>query len=407
MEMDSRPSTPEQKQAKRLYGRSLISHGYFEISRRVVLPCLLLLPILAAGVNVTCLRQTRAGADPYWNDVARYLAGMEVSEKSILLPKTKEPRYQNHRHFMDNLWSRIQKETIDIVTTWRKQNVPALWYRATAFYPLSGADFINLYTMFPHARNYLMIAMEPEGDASVLRDCQSRRLIDGLVPVQRSIYLYGVNNYFQSKIMAQEMTNTLLPGTAPALLIFMARLGLAINSVENICISESGELAPAAAQGTARIKGKIYGIRIGFTGNDGSSRELVYLAMKIGPQSVSPDTPEGKYLDRLKRIKTMMKSAVFLLHHHPFDPVRDFILKRSILVVEDDSGIPYKFFSEGWRTTIFGIYRPAIQLPYCKPVYQNDLKLRYAADSKPLPFNFGYGILFGQGQSNLMVAVKK
>ncbi len=397
----------KKNQNKRLYGKNLIRKKPIDIMKRILVLCILAFPLMAAGVNITCLMQPRGVAvDPYWNDVARYLAGMDVREKSVLWPKTNEIQYRNHQRFMDGLWSKIQKETIDIVVPWRDRNVPSAGRRATAFYPLSGADFINLHTLFPGSRRYLMIAMEPEGDASVLKDHQSRRLIDGLVPVQRSIYLYGVNNYFQSKVMSQEMTNRLLPGTVPALLIFMARMGLVIKSVDNVFIGETGDLVSIAGAPAKKEKDKIYGIRIFFTGRDGSSRELLYLSMKIGPRSVNPSTPEGKYLSRLNGMKTMMKSAVYLLHHGPFDGVRDFILNRSILMVQDDSGIPYRFFTRGWKVALYGKYRPALALKYCLPVSQPDLKERYLAGAPPLPFNFGYGILFGPGQSNIMVAKK-
>ncbi len=394
-------------QNKRLYGKSLIRKKSSDIMKRMLVLSILIFPVMVAGVNITCQMQPRGvSADPYWNDVARYLAGMEVREKSVLWPKTNAPRYRDHRRFMDGLWAKIQKETIDIIVPWRDRNVPSVSRRAPAFYPLSGADFINLHTLFPDARTYLMIAMEPEGDAAVLQDHRSQRLIDGLVPVQRSIYLYGVNNYFQSKVMSQEMTNKLLPGTAPALLIFMARMGLVIKSVDNVVIGDSGSLVSLAGTAFRREKGKIYGIRVCFTGRDGSSRELVYLSMKIGSRSADPATPEGRYLGRMNGMKTMMKSAVYLLHHRPFDGVRDFILKRSIVMVQDDSGIPYRFFSEGWKVTLHGKYRPALALKYCLPVSQPDLKERYQAGTQPLPFNFGYGILFGPGQSNMMVAKK-
>jgi hypothetical protein len=38
---------------------------------------------------------------------------------------------------------------------------------------------------------------------------------------------------------------------------------------------------------------------------------------------------------------------------------------------------------------------------------QKDLARRYREGSLPLPFNFGYGILSGPHQSNLMIALKK
>lgn len=396
-----------QKKNKRLYGKSLIRKKTPDFMKRLLVFCILVFPLMAAGVNITCLMQPRGVAvDPYWNDVARYLAGMEVREQSVLWPKTKEPRYREHQRFMDSLWDKIQKSTIDVIVPWRDANVPSVSSRATAFYPLSGADFINLYTFFPNSRRYLMIAMEPEGNVSLLRDHESQRLINGLTPIEKGIYLYGVNNYFQSKVMAQEMTNTLLPGTTPALLIFMARMGLVIKSVDNVVIGDSGDLVSLANPPVKHEKGKIYGTRICFTGRDGSARELVYLSMKIGSRSVDPSTPEGKYLGRLHNMKTMMKSAVYLLHHRPFDGVRDFILKRSILMVQDDSGIPYRFFTQGWSVSLYGKYRPAMALKYCMPVSQPDLKDRYLAGAPLIPFNFGYGILFGPGQSNLMVAKK-
>lgn len=364
--------------------------------------CLLLLAAI-----FTCQIQSRHYAhDPYWNDVARYLAGMEVREKSVLWPLTQEPVYKMHRQFMDDLWGRIQKETIDLIIPWREQNIPSFRKRAAAFYPLSGADFINLHTLFPDANRYLMIALEPGGDVSLLRDHKSRRLIDGLTLIQRSIYLYGLNNYFQTRVMAQEMINTILPGTAPSLLIFMARLGLVIKNVENVHINSDGNLVHITIDHGKPLP-HTSGVRISFIGTDGSSRELVYLSMKIGPESVDRATPEGKYLDRLRDIKTMMKSAVYLLHHSPFEPVRDFILQRSILMVQDDSGIPYRYFTEGWNITLYGIYRPAMQLKQCLPDWQADLNERYMQGAAELPFNFGYGILFGQRQSNLMVAKKK
>lgn len=366
------------------------------------------LAILLAGIYFTCPTQPRHYAtDPYWNDVARYLAGMDVEQKSVLWPLTQEYTYTMHRQFMDNLWNRIQKETIDLIVPWRTQNMPPLRKRATAFYPLSGADFINLYTLFPDSYRYLMIAMEPGGDVSILRDYTSRRLVDGLWSIQRSIYLYGMSNYFQTRVMSQEMTNTLLPGTAPSLLIFMARLGLVIKSVENVRIGPGGTLVRTMFDSTRPAPGITTGIRIGFIGDDGSRRELVYLCMKLGPGSVDRATSAGKYLHRLSDIKTMMKSAVYLLHHSPFEPVRDFILEKSVLMAQDDSGIPYHYFTEGWDTSLFGVYRPAMHLHDCLPVWQADLYEKYLQGAPELPFNFGYGILFGPRQSNLMIARKQ
>ena len=388
----------------RLYGRDLI-RGRRRLSMRCLfIACIIIAPLLAAVASLTCLRQVASSHSSYWNELARYLAGMPIPDTSLLASKTSDLRYQRHAKRMNALWDTIRSVTIDEIVPWRKKNLPE-HVHGDAFYPLSGADFINLYTMFPDARRYLMIALEKPGEAATLLDWQSSRLIDGLDPVYRSIHQYSMNNYFASKVMTIEMNNTLLPGTAPSLLIFMARMGLTVHSLENVVISDDGNLVPEIPA-EKQAENRIRGIRIAFTDGGSTKRELVYLSMKIGPRSVDTSTPEGKYLNRLHGIRTMMKSAVYLLHHRPFEPVRRFILDRSVLMVQDDSGIPFHSFQDGWEVKLFGRYRPALQLKYCIPVFQPDLKKAYAGLIEPLPFNFGYGILFGKGQSNLMIARK-
>ncbi|OHD66170.1 MAG: hypothetical protein A2176_07980 [Spirochaetes bacterium RBG_13_51_14] len=403
-------SLKPRRAAKRLYGKSLVRNGASSFMKKLVLSCILILPVIAAGINATCLRQTRHGAaDPYWNDVSRYLAGLEIGESSVLLPLTKEPRYKEHVRFMNDLWSMIQKETIDLIVPWRQEHIPSMKRSSVALYPLSGADFINLYAMFPDARTYLMIALEQPGEVEALRDYGSQRLIDGLMPIHRSIYMFGVNNYFQTKVMYREMNNTLLPGISPVLLIFMARLGLTIRQVENITLGESGSIAPHAEAPAAEHPGRrISGVRIRFTGQGVSRpRELVYLSMRLEANSVDPSTPEGRFLNSLHNVRTMLKSAVYILQTRRYEPLRDFILQRSRLIVQDDSGIAYGAFDEKWDVKLFGTYWPYLQLGGCSVVVQNDLLQSYRKESRPLPFNFGYGIILGRGKSNLLVAKKK
>lgn len=395
------------RSTRRLYGRNLIRASASTAVKNILLTTILLFPLLAAAINVTCLMQPRAtAADPYWNDVARYLAGMEIRKTSVLMPMTAEPRYREHISFMDNLWGMIRKETIDLIRPWRDRNIPSVRGGSTAFYPLSGADFINLYTLYPDARTYLMIALEQPGDAALLRDHASRRLVDGLAPIERGIYLYGVNNYFQSKVMMEELNNTLLPGTAPVLLIFMARMGLTITGVENIAIGPSGAIVPR--NGLKAADTKAAGIRILFTGSGAiGTRELIYLSMRLEPGSVDTAAAEGRFFGRLAGMRTMLKSAVYILQDGKYAPLKDFILKRSSLIVQDDSGIPYGAFDGRWSVTLYGTYNPYMSLRGCTIRRQDDLAKAYGEKSSPLPFNYGYGILQGQGQSNLMVAEKK
>lgn len=82
---------------------------------------------------------------------------------------------------------------------------------------------------------------------------------------------------------------------------------------------------------------------------------------------------------------------------------------KSTLIIQDDSGIPYRYFnSEQWSLALYGTYRypqKLKDLPY--PPHQPSLTRAYELKCYPLPFNFGYGVKRGKGKSNLLLAVKK
>jgi hypothetical protein len=100
----------------------------------------------------------------------------------------------------------------------------------------------------------------------------------------------------------------------------------------------------------------------------------------------------------------MLKSASYLLFDPQFRKVRSMILSTADLVVQDDTGIPFRVLTESrWQVRLYGRYaRPTIKgLRYG---YQADLESAYKAqaDLPTLPFPFGYN---WKGQeSGLLVA---
>ena len=94
------------------------------------------------------------------------------------------------------------------------------------------------------------------------------------------------------------------------------------------------------------------------------------------------------------------------MHKPYFSIIRDFILSESKSVLQDDSGIPFKFLNEGkWDLTIYGSY--TVPIPMFKPFYQDDLKKAVSDSSKVKKLPFGIGYNWRLGQSNLLVAKKK
>src|ERR1035441_7736220 len=109
----------------------------------------------------------------------------------------------------------------------------------------------------------------------------------------------------------------------------------------------------------------------------------------------------------MKRAKTYLKAASYMLHKPGFSMIRERILSDSLVILQDDSGIPYHFFATAtWRVQLYGEYvRPYGSF---RPLEQPDLRKAYLTTGekgpKPLDFRIGYG--YGRVESNLLLATK-
>ena len=93
------------------------------------------------------------------------------------------------------------------------------------------------------------------------------------------------------------------------------------------------------------------------------------------------------------------------MHKPYFSTIRGVILKQSDVVVQDDSGIPYRFFHDNeWDVQLFGTYSEPIKL--FSDWQQDDLKDAYAAPNIQ-PLGFGYGYRFKPDTSNLLLARRR
>ena len=97
----------------------------------------------------------------------------------------------------------------------------------------------------------------------------------------------------------------------------------------------------------------------------------------------------------------MVKSATYLMHKSYFSVIRNTVLQKSTLILQDDSGISYKFYDHSqWDITLFGKYTKPI--PMFKEHYEADLFDAYKHVSNTLDFRYGYNL-----ESNILLAEKK
>lgn len=363
----------------------------------------------------TCSPQAQPGssgdapATSHYNDVARYLAGLPVENPSAEVRKAIEtPLYKNHVALMNQSWSAIEQTSLIPMREWKKQNLTDACEERLAFYPLSGADFGNFYTMLPDCKNYLMIGLEDAGSVPEPFQLNDAQLASGLGQLERMVGQISIRNYFWTESMKTETANAYLEGVTPAILVFASRLGLNIRNIESVQVNDEGKVVVTRAVPKDQRLKTLSGIRITFRApGDKEDRTLQFLRIRIGPAAGSDTAPEGKFFKQYGDFITMFKSAEYLMHFKLGEEFRSFVLQRSRLVIQDDSGIPYDKFTPEWTIKCFGDYVHPYPLVQYTPQVQPGLAAAFAKERYPLPFPFGYGFYQGKGKSNLVIARKK
>ena len=103
-----------------------------------------------------------AEPNPAYNDGALFIAGLSNRQGPLSAYENK-PAWVKYARFIGQSWERFDRGHLAPMREWASRELSTV-NTATVFYPFSGPDFVNMYTLFPHAKTYLMIALEPVGE---------------------------------------------------------------------------------------------------------------------------------------------------------------------------------------------------------------------------------------------------
>ena len=96
------------------------------------------------------------------------------------------------------------------------------------------------------------------------------------------------------------------------------------------------------------------------------------------------------------------------MHYSTFNEIRDLTLQKSKSILEDDTGIPYKYFDAlQWDINLYGVYVMPVK-DFSENRFQEDLSEAYLEEDKyrgELSFSLGYH--WGTQAQNQMLYVKK
>ncbi len=346
--------------------------------------------LLAAAVS------SARAADVTFDDTARFLAGMQPSADSPLVPLTRDPAWQRHAKFFDNAFAQLEQRQLSKIRSWADVNLAAP--RPTMFYLFSGPDFLYANAFYSKAGTYVLGALEPVGTVPDLTRLSRGSVGAALYNVERSLGSILSFSFFITKQMKVDLSANQVNGTLPILYVFLARSGKTIRNVEMVALDDKGGM-----HGRDDNPGRnaTRGVRITFAGSDGEVRTLYYFSTDL---SNSGARAAGflKFCETLGPGNSLLKSASYLLHSGNFTVVRDWLLANSTTIIQDDSGIPLaNYNARQWRFFPFGRYLgPIDEFP---GRYQG----RYAElFRRAQPIDFGVGYRWRTHESNLLLSVK-
>jgi len=339
----------------------------------------------------------------YYNDIARFIAGMPVSDTSSLKPLTEKSDWKTYAADMETNWANFQKNKLEVMKPWIEKELGNI-NKSTeiVFYPFSGPDFAYMYSFLPTANTYYMVALEPVG------------IIPEMSKIGNSMNsFFGALNsairdnlklsFFITKSMKVQMNNEQIQGTIPVLLFYMARMNMHIQDIKPVTISKDGKQIVDESNALVSNKKFTNGVEISFIRpGENTISKLYYYSVSIRNDGFESMPQAETYLKSLPiNMTTIVKSSSYCMHEDKYNRIREIVLSHSKHLIQDDSGVPFRFFNKpDWNFGYYGIYtRPIAAFSH---FYQEDLKKSWPSNAQKLSFRFGYN-----EESNIFVATRK
>jgi hypothetical protein len=334
------------------------------------------------------------------NDAARYLAGLPVPPGSQLAPLTQDPSWQAHARALNQAFAQLEQRQLNNIRIFRAENIaPVTQQNHTCVYLFSGPDFLYADAMFSDCSTFVLQGLEPVYPLPDLATVPPATLSGTLQNIEVSLNTILSFSFFKTKDMRAELQRSELKGVLPVISVFLARTGKEIKEIQYISLDKSGDVVSGS-------QGSTHGAKFTFTDPaTGSEKVLYYFTSDLSDEALKRNPGLLRFCEGLGPSNSLLKAASYLLHGGGFDTVRTFLLQNSAAILQDDSGIPVRFFTpDRWTLRFFGIYTGPIAL--FKKFDQADLR-QYYATSSPKPLTFGFGYRWSSRTSTMFLAIRK
>ena len=324
-------------------------------------------------------------------DTARYLAGLPVSPDSPLAALTGDPRWIAYSDAMNAAFSKLEQSRINNIRSWQAQFLaPPTIVSRSCLYFFSGPDFLYVDTLFPDCTTYVLVSLEPVDSIPDLQSVPPVTLQNTLQTIELSLNTLVNFGYFQTEELRGYLQRSQLKGVLPLMFVFLARSGKEILGVDYISLS----------------KGSARGVKVSFLDPArGEQKTLYYFSADLSDDGLKRNQEVLRFCNKLGPTNSFLKAASYLLHQNGFSLARSYLLRASASILQDDSGIPLRYFSpESWTFRFFGSYTGPIDL--FKNFYQPDLR-QYYTMSNPKPLTFPFSYQWNPRDTTLILAIRR
>ncbi len=355
-------------------------------------------------------------------DTARIMAGMAPEDTTRFARVLGRPNWTTYHTEFDRNWSQVSTQRFPLMRDWREREFKKIADACDVlFYPFGGPDFLNAYLLYPGCNSYLLFGLEPVGSVPAIEKRPAERIDRALTEVRASLSDMFVRDYFITKTMMDELRTPEVDGTLPLMLAFLARLDGRVVSIEfdgpwNPNVTAGPAAMPAATRtagptGTgskpSARPGRVPGVTVRFVqGTSSRVQALTYIRVNMQDPDFGKKTGLISYLTGLGQVTTFIKSASYLMHDDRFSRVRDMVLAQSRSLLQDDTGVPFRFLDKAtWDITLYGRYTPPIR-DFNYGFQRNlDEAFKQPSAARDLPFSFGYH--WREGTSSVILAVRR
>lgn len=338
------------------------------------------------------------------DDVARFIAGLPGAAGSAFGDLESTEAWKEHRKRLDEAWSKADAQLIHELREFQQSELsdPAL-RKVPVFYPFGGPDALTMTLDFPDNPVYVMVGLEPSGTLPSAPKIEKKNLPEYLAGIRATVASELGRSFFITRQMDRQFRGQVTDGLIVPILHLLVRTGHTILGYRYVRLDDQGNVIerPADYHTPGRIGNK--GIEIEFrTDSGGSTHKLYYFTVNLSDQRLKEDPQFLMYLQHRKGFATLLKATSYMTHRPEFSIIRNSILENSSAVLQDDSGIPYRYFDNAsWNVQLYGQY----QRPYGSFRWLEQPTLRKAYESgnaKPLSLRIGYG--YSKIASNLLLA---